>query len=324
MPSVTSKYSPSPIVIVIAFASRVLAAEAQSDALLAKEEQRDAELRAAIRKAEALATDTREASEALQLAYLIITAHDTDSVKSGRLDLSESVAKATGALNTALKTNKDEAPALLLTKGILLKTAGNSHSAESAVRASLAARPTLNALLVLFEIAPRLSSGEVKKLSKRVRPTVSTDEERFTLLDASIHYGRAVSVEGGLSWAAAEDQSWYKQQLADRAERQRQAEEQRKVEEERRRLAAEQREREETQRRMREAEASRYIAERQREQEKARREAEAQRHQDLAQQYATCALIHGQMIDGKCVPRRRTQTDCTDYLGNVHCTSTEY
>jgi hypothetical protein len=325
------KYSVGSVAVLLACAVRIFAAESDQEGDAPK---RDEEVRAALAKAEAIATDTREAREAFQFAYIVITAHDTESVKSGRVDISASVVKAIAALGIALKTNKDEAPALLLTKGILLGTAGKTEAAESAVRASLAAKPTLNALLVLLETAPRLSSAEVKKLCKRVRPAVSTDQERFTLLDASLHYGHSVSIEGGLSWASAEDQTWYKQQLAQRAERDRQAEEQKRIAEEQRKAEAEEKERRsaaewreaaERQERIREAELAEQR--RRRADEERQHQAELERHFQRAQEQSLCAIRAGHLEGGRCIvpelPRSR-RTDCrTDYAGGVHCTSTE-
>jgi hypothetical protein len=271
----------------------------------------DAELQASLQRAEQAAAG-RGAREAYQFANLVIKAFDAESVKSGRLDLDLFIGKAVAALDVAIKYNKEEAPILLFAKGLLFKKAGQQEAAIAAMRASLAARPNLYPLVQLFQLTEEhLSGAEVKKMCKRVRPYVDSDQERFDLLEASMRYGHAVTVEGGLSWAPANERAWYKAQLAERAEQRqrakeaaRRAEEDRLVaEEEKKRLAAERREAEEQQRRAREAEAAfraEQIASQQRWVE-AQQEAERQRHLDLALEQSVCAIKRGLWEQGRCV-----------------------
>jgi hypothetical protein len=156
----------------------------------------------------------------------VIKSDDTESVKSGRVVLSAFAEKAAASLDLAIKADKAQTPALLLTKGRLWTASGKGELAEAAYRASLVARPRLDVLLELFEMSQgHLSSADVKGLCKRTRPYVATDEQRFALLVASLRYGHSVSVEGGLSWASPDDLAWYKREAAERAERKRAAEE---------------------------------------------------------------------------------------------------
>src|SRR5262249_3032239 len=190
-------------------------------------DRQDSELGASLVRAE---RDAERAPgkprEAFEFAELVIKSYDTESVKSNRLVLSASVEKAVASLDLAIKADKDQVPALLWTKGQLLAAAGKAELAEAAFRASLVARPRLNALVEFFQMFQgRLSSAEVKALCKRTRPYVATDEERFALLETSLRYGHSVSIERGLSWTSREDLGWYKREAAERAERKQAAEE---------------------------------------------------------------------------------------------------
>jgi hypothetical protein len=192
-----------------------------------EKERQDSELETSLAQAEGNAERAAgEPREAFEFAELVIKSYDTESVKSGRVVLSASAEKAAALLDLAIKANRAQAPALLLTKGRLWGAAGKAELAEAGFRASLVAKPRLDVLLALFQASQgRLSSAEVKGLCKRTRPYVATDEERFALFEASLRYGHSLSVESGLSWTSPDDLAWYKREVAERAERKRAAEE---------------------------------------------------------------------------------------------------
>jgi len=204
-------------------------------------DRQDAELEASLAQAERNAEKaTGQPREAFELAELVIKSYDSESVKSGRVVPSAFAEKAVTSLDLAIAADKAKSPALLWTQGKLWRAAGKAELAEAAFRASLVARPRLDPLLEFFQLSQgRLSSAEVKGLCKRTRPHVATDEERFTLLEASLRYGHSVSVEGGLSWASREDLGWYKRRAAERSERKRAAEESVRLAEENCRVEAE-------------------------------------------------------------------------------------
>ena len=228
----------------------VLVAERREEQRQRETDRQDSALEASLVQAETKAERAAgKPREAFEFAELVIKSYDTDSVKSGRVFLSVSAEKAAASLDLAIKADKARAPALLWTKGRLWSAAGKADLAEAAFRASLVAKPRLNALLELFQMSQgRLSSAEVKGLCKRTRPYVATDEQRFALLEASLHYAHSFSIEDGLSWTSPDDLAWYKREATERAERKRaaedsvrRAEEQCRVEAE---LQREQRERE--------------------------------------------------------------------------------
>jgi hypothetical protein len=193
----------------------------------AETERQDSELEASLAQAERNAERAAgEPREAFEFAELVIKSYDNESVKSGRVILSALSEKAAASLDLAIKADKAQAPALLLTKGRLWEAAGKAELAEAAFRASLLASPRLDVLLELFQTSQgHLSSAEVKALCKRTRPYAATDEERFALFEASLRYAHSVPVEGGLSWASPDDRAWYKREAAERSERKRAAEE---------------------------------------------------------------------------------------------------
>jgi len=204
-------------------------------------DRQDSELEASLIRAESNAERAAgRPREAFELAELVIKSYDTESVKSGRVVPRPFAEKAAASLDLAITADKAQSAALLWTQGRLWRAAGKVELAEAAFRASLVARPRLDALLEFFEMSQgRLSPAEVKGLCKRTRPYVATDEERFTLFEASLRYGHSASVEGGLSWASREDLGWYKRQAAERAERKHAAEESVRLVEENCRVEAE-------------------------------------------------------------------------------------
>jgi len=219
----------------------LLAERPEAQQRRAETDRQDSELEASLIRAESNAERAAgHAREAFELAELVIKSYDSESVKSGRVVPSPFAEKAAASLELAIAADKAHSAALLWTKGKLWRAAGNAELAEAAFRASLIARPRLDALLEFFQMSQgRLSSAEVKDLCKRTRPHVATDEERFALFEASLRYGHSVSVEGGLSWASREDLGWYKRQAAERAERKRAAEESVRLVEENCRVEAE-------------------------------------------------------------------------------------
>jgi len=204
-------------------------------------DRQDSELEASLARAERDADGAGgQPREAFEFAELVIKSYDSESVKSGRVVPSAFAERAAASLDLAIAADKAQSAALLWTKGKLWRAAGNAELAEAAFRASLVARPRLDALLEFLQaFRGRLSPAEVKGLCNRTRPYVATDEERFALFEASLRYGRSVSVEGGLSWTSREDLVWYKREAAERAERKRAAEESVRLAEEQCRIEAE-------------------------------------------------------------------------------------
>jgi hypothetical protein len=220
----------------------VLAAERpEAEQRRAETDPQDSELEASLIRAESNAERAAgHPREAFELAELVIKSYDSESVKSGRVVPSAFAEKAVTSLDRAIAADKAQSPALLWTQGKLWRAAGNAELAEAAFRASLVARPRLDALLEFFEMSQgQLSLAEVKGLCRRTRPYVATDEERFTLFEASLRYGHSASVEGGLSWTSREDLAWYKREAAQRAERKRAAERSVRLAEENCRIEAE-------------------------------------------------------------------------------------
>lgn len=122
-------------------------------------------------------------------------------------------AEALAALDAASAANPAEAPTLDALAGTYLFAVNQPERAEAKLRASLAKRQSLGALLPLLAHLDRSGrTAEVVPLCKAARPAMETDDHRYELLFASILHGHAASPEGGLAWTTPADLAFYKAQ----------------------------------------------------------------------------------------------------------------
>jgi hypothetical protein len=120
------------------------------------------------------------------------------------------VATVEALVNQAIAANPDDAPLLLMEKASLLFNAGRKREVEALVRASMDARPNLEAAVALLGIhARRGERDQVIPLCQRTRPRLSGESQVWELLDACLKHSGALTPESGLSWASAEDKTFY-------------------------------------------------------------------------------------------------------------------
>ena len=120
------------------------------------------------------------------------------------------VAAVEAIVNQAIAANSNDAPLLLMEKASLLFNAGRKGEVEALVRASMDARPNLDAALALLGIhARRGERDQVIPLCQRTRPQLFRESQVWELLDACIKHSGALTPELGLSWASAEDKAFY-------------------------------------------------------------------------------------------------------------------
>jgi hypothetical protein len=120
------------------------------------------------------------------------------------------VATVEALVNQAIAANPNDAPLLLMEKASLLFNAGRKGEVEALVRASMDARPNLDAALALLGIHDRRGErDQVIPLCQRTRPLLSGESQVWELLEACIKHSGALTPESGLAWASAEDQAFY-------------------------------------------------------------------------------------------------------------------
>jgi hypothetical protein len=121
------------------------------------------------------------------------------------------VEEAVASLERARKDHPAETADLLAEKGELLLAAGRTESGASALRDSIAARPSLRAFTPLAKLyAAQKLSTEIVALCKRTLPMMKSEESRYAVLDDCLRYSGANTPEVGLSWAPHREVSFYK------------------------------------------------------------------------------------------------------------------
>ena len=120
------------------------------------------------------------------------------------------VAAVETLVTQAIAANPNDAPLLLMEKASLLFNAGRKGEVEALVRASMDARPNLEAALALLGIhARRGERDQIAPLCQRTRPQLFRESQVWELLDACIKHSGALTPESGLSWASVEDKVFY-------------------------------------------------------------------------------------------------------------------
>ena len=114
-------------------------------------------------------------------------------------------------LARARQSKQDNDPDLTLRKGELLLAAGQQTQGVSALRESMALRPTLRAFQALGKIyAAEKKTEDLVALCKRTLPAMKSDESRYAVLDSCLEFSGATAPEAGIGWASPKDLSFYK------------------------------------------------------------------------------------------------------------------
>ncbi len=121
------------------------------------------------------------------------------------------VDEAVACLERAQKDHPDDVAELLVDKGEVLLAAGRTEPGASALRDSIAVRPSLRAFTPLAKLyATQKLSAEIVALCKKTLPVMRSGESRYAVLDDCLKYSGAHTPEVGLSWAPHREVLFYK------------------------------------------------------------------------------------------------------------------
>jgi hypothetical protein len=121
------------------------------------------------------------------------------------------VDEAVHCLDSAKEAQPDSTADLLVRKGELLLAAGKNEPGTSALRESIAARPSFRAFTLLSKIfAAQKQTTEFEALCKKTLPAMKSEETRYAVLDDCLKYNGAATPEAGLRWAPSKEVSFYK------------------------------------------------------------------------------------------------------------------
>ncbi len=158
--------------------------------------------------------------EAKMWAGVLEAAYEAGSVSRGKVDGPTQVRELSTALDAAVAQHPEEKGELLAMKGRVQLRAGMKAEGVSTLRASLGAKPSTTALLPLIaELDEQGARVEIIPLCKKMRPAITTNDERYLLLDRCLRHSGASSVEQGLAWAGPADIAFYEDQQQQAAAR---------------------------------------------------------------------------------------------------------
>jgi hypothetical protein len=121
------------------------------------------------------------------------------------------VDEAVKCLDDARLANPDKASDLLARKGEMLLAAGKEALGVGALRGSMAERPNLRAFKPLIKhYETQKMTVEAEALCKRTLPALTTDRNRYAVLDECLRVSGAKTPESGLKWAGAKEIAFFK------------------------------------------------------------------------------------------------------------------
>jgi hypothetical protein len=189
------------------------AAQAQTQAQQAQAQQAQAaqsDLSVLDQRIEAAQRSPNDARLALEAAQTLRDALRNGADAGARERAMVRLSAVESLVNQAIAANPNDASLLLMEKASLLFNAGRKGEVEALVRASMDARPNLDAALALLGIHSRRGEKEqLIPLCQRTRPQLFRESQVWELLDACIKSSGALTPESGLSWASAEDKVFY-------------------------------------------------------------------------------------------------------------------
>jgi hypothetical protein len=152
-------------------------------------------------------------AEARAWAGVLEAAYEAGTVTRGKVDGAAHARELSGALDAAAGKHPAEAGELLAMKGRVQLRAGLKAEGVTTLRASLSAKPSTTALLPLIaELDAQGARAEVIPLCEKVRPSITSDDERYLLLERCLRHGGGASAEQGLAWAGPADIAFYSEQ----------------------------------------------------------------------------------------------------------------
>lgn len=157
-----------------------------------------------------------EVQEARVFAQNVAAAFELGVIERKQLDGAGLLRTAGESLDKAGAAHPEALPELEFSRGGMLLLAKKTDEGISALRASMAAKPSPRACVML--IAELDKQGDPKKeiipLCKQALPNVASDETHFALLDGCARHGGDPS----LAWAGATEVAFYKQYQTRQAE----------------------------------------------------------------------------------------------------------
>ena len=157
-----------------------------------------------------------DVQEARVFAQNVAAAFELGVIERKQLDGAGLLRMAGESLDKAGAAHAESLPELEFSRGGMLLLAKKTEEGISALRASMAAKPSPRACVML--IAELVKQGDPKKevipLCKQALPNVASDETHFALLDGCARHGGDPS----LAWAGATEVAFYKQYQTRQAE----------------------------------------------------------------------------------------------------------
>jgi hypothetical protein len=155
------------------------------------------------------------ASEAADFAYNVTQLY-VQGVTKRRAISPTLVDEAVKCLDEARLAKPDAAADLLARKGEMLLAAEKTEAGVGALRGSMAERPNLLAFKPLIKhYETRKLVAEAEALCKRTLPAMTSEQNRYVVLDECLKASGAPTPEAGLKWASAKDVSFYKARKKD-------------------------------------------------------------------------------------------------------------
>jgi hypothetical protein len=161
-------------------------------------------------KLRAKANETGAALDAAAFASILGTLHH-NKVDERRNLPPTLVDEAAACLDRARKERPEEAHALLARKGDMFIQFGRNDEGFAALRESMAARPNIRAFEILGKAHKEANEvADLERMCKKTLPAMTTDDQRYFVLDKCIEFSGASTVEGGLRWASKKDVEFYR------------------------------------------------------------------------------------------------------------------
>jgi outer membrane murein-binding lipoprotein Lpp len=155
------------------------------------------------------------APEAADFAYNVTQLY-TQGVTKRRQVSPTLVDEAVKCLDDARMAKPDDAADLLARKGEMLLAAEKTDAGVGALRGSMAERPNLRAFKPLIRhYETHQLTAEVEALCKRALPAMTSEQNRYVVLDECLKASGAPTPEAGLKWAGAKETSFYKARKKD-------------------------------------------------------------------------------------------------------------
>ena len=208
----------------------------------AQQKQADADFSAKLKAAHDQAVSQATSQAVASYIALIATGLKNGANSRGVFDSKTVLAELMndgGLIDQAAAKNPAEAGKLFCLKGQLFHLAGDDAHAVVALDTCIRRDPTLvtsDSGGLAFDLLDKAGQlKRIKEICKKSFRLMSTDDDRYTLLDLCVQHAHAPTPESALKWAPRKVVAWYKQTHAEleakaaEEERQRQAQEQREA-----------------------------------------------------------------------------------------------